>query len=870
MLTTQPTNAEVNVNAITQKESVHIRMKVSNGTTYYIYLLAFLAPDTSPKNRTLQATVPVNNMCISETYLTVDFYIIGFGTGATYNLTSFVTEKFQAGTLLDDASWIVNFNYMYYSLNSTGNFTMYYGTTTSYIDGFETQIISPNQPSLTNGYVDPTSGDISTTFNYYVTYSDPNGDAPTVRNVYIDNVAYNMEMISGNYTSGAVYEYSTTLSAGSHSYYFYFDDGHGNTVRLPTSGVYSGPNVSGPFDFTVNVNPSSCSISQGQSTSATVTVSLVSGISQSVSLAASGLPSGVSYNFNPSSGNPTFNSTFTISTQTSTPTGTYTITITGTGGGVSTYTTYTLTVTQTPDFSISSEPSSLTIQQGNSNVSTIKVTSISGFNQEVQLSANNVPSGVTVSFNPIKVIPTATSTLTISISTSAIAGEYSLTVIGTSGSLTHSTKIFLKITISITPPTADFTYSPTDVYIGDSVLLDASLTQNSCKIVSYKWTFATPTTIRDEFDVTTATFSYKFSTLDVYTITLTVVDEYNQISSKSKNVNVLKPEFTIDINPKLVLKGESSKLEVATLRNGKPYTNADVQVKLKDTPIASLHTDNYGNASFILTFTNRDVYIFDFVDLAYNIYMGKANVTSTVKPLVKVFYDAEQTYNIAKGSDFSFVGELYDPDTNNSITEFNVNAILSYQGLIIPSEVYIKSNSFTVVANTYAFFNDTVKRELDFSVSISAINYYTTSSSYKVTMLAPLIDFWLADAKGNPLPTNLIVGAKGFTIKIVKPESINITVKDVYIKLQSPTVTLTSENLQMYMSDDGIYVDYIFSDEGIYQITVGFNLPIFVPTRTYVYSVQQKNVFDYISAYSPYIFVLVFIVFAIILWKKRR
>ena len=54
-----------------------------------------------------------------------------------------------------------------------------------------------------------------------------------------------MTRISGDYTPGATFQYSTTLSAGNHNFYFYFDDGQGGTARLPASGAYSGPSVSG-------------------------------------------------------------------------------------------------------------------------------------------------------------------------------------------------------------------------------------------------------------------------------------------------------------------------------------------------------------------------------------------------------------------------------------------------------------------------------------------------------------------------------------------------------------------------------------------------------------------------------------------------
>ncbi len=99
-------------------------------------------------------------------------------------------------------------------------------------------------------------------------------------------------------------------------------------------------------DFSISVDPTSGSIVQGESTTATVSVSPVAGFTETVSLSASGLPSGTTANFSPSSGTPSFNSTLTISTSSTTPTGTYSITITGTGGEKTHSCTYTLTVTE--------------------------------------------------------------------------------------------------------------------------------------------------------------------------------------------------------------------------------------------------------------------------------------------------------------------------------------------------------------------------------------------------------------------------------------------------------------------------------------------------------------------------------------------
>jgi hypothetical protein len=111
----------------------------------------------------------------------------------------------------------------------------------------EVEVTQANsQPQLSSGYVNPTSGTPSTNFYYYVTYFDPDGDSPSVRQVYIDSTAYTMSLYSGSASNG-VYRYGPkNLSAGgTHYYFFYFEDGRGGTARLPTgTSMYLGPTVS--------------------------------------------------------------------------------------------------------------------------------------------------------------------------------------------------------------------------------------------------------------------------------------------------------------------------------------------------------------------------------------------------------------------------------------------------------------------------------------------------------------------------------------------------------------------------------------------------------------------------------------------------
>jgi len=103
------------------------------------------------------------------------------------------------------------------------------------------------------------------------------------------------------------------------------------------------------------------------------------------------------------------------------------------------------TQTQTPDFTIAASPSSLTVTQGSSGNSIVSISGIGGFSSAVSLSASNLPSGVTVGFNPTSISGSQTSTATFTVASTATPGTYSITVTGTSGSLQHTTTVSLTV-----------------------------------------------------------------------------------------------------------------------------------------------------------------------------------------------------------------------------------------------------------------------------------------------------------------------------------------------------------------------------------------------------------------------------------------
>jgi len=214
--------------------------------------------------------------------------------------------------------------------------------------------------------------------------------------------------------------------------------------------------------FAVAATPSSRSVVQGNSTTYTATASAVNGSGETVTFSASGLPTGAKANFNPPSVTGSGSSTLTVSTTGSTPAGTHTITISGTSGTVTKSTTVSLTVNPvpTPDFGLSTSPSSVTITQGGRGSSAITIRPVNGFTGSVTFSNSTLPSGVTAAFGPNPA--TGSSTVTFSASSFARTGTATVSITATSGSLTHTTTV----TLTVNPaPNFSLSASPGNVTI---------------------------------------------------------------------------------------------------------------------------------------------------------------------------------------------------------------------------------------------------------------------------------------------------------------------------------------------------------------------------------------------------------------------
>jgi fibronectin type 3 domain-containing protein len=115
--------------------------------------------------------------------------------------------------------------------------------------------------------------------------------------------------------------------------------------------------------------------------------------------------------------------------------------------------TRTVTVTPaTPDFAIAVTPSAQTVAPGGSKTFTVAVTAQSGFSGSVALSVGSesgLPTGVTSGgFSPASITGSGTSTLTMNTTTSAIPYALSLTITGTSGTLSHTGSTTLLVNLA--------------------------------------------------------------------------------------------------------------------------------------------------------------------------------------------------------------------------------------------------------------------------------------------------------------------------------------------------------------------------------------------------------------------------------------
>jgi len=220
--------------------------------------------------------------------------------------------------------------------------------------------------------------------------------------------------------------------------------------------------------FDVTVQPSTQTIAPGMPTAYTVLVSSTGGFNVPVKLQLdnqASLPSSISAVFTPSTVTPPADglgfAILVVSTTTSTPTKLYSLTISGTGGGLTDSATVTLEVTTKSTFAVSASPFSQVIGLKYSRQFAVTVTSLGKFSSSVSLTLEQVPYGVSYSFNPAVVTPppgsSAYSTLDISVSANASPNIYALIIRASAdGGLAASDRVHYSFVVVEVPKTTGF------------------------------------------------------------------------------------------------------------------------------------------------------------------------------------------------------------------------------------------------------------------------------------------------------------------------------------------------------------------------------------------------------------------------------
>jgi hypothetical protein len=207
--------------------------------------------------------------------------------------------------------------------------------------------------------------------------------------------------------------------------------------------------ITPPPDFTVDVEPDSQEVQAGDSVHFDVNLTSLYGFASPCTLTTGGLPVQTSGSFNPSVVIPTGVSDLQVNTGVTTPPGAYTVTVTASkmDKGLIHSDQFRLNVTPPPDFSIQAQPETLQVLSGETGSYNVMLTSLYGFDSPCTLSVSGLPQDATGEFDPVILIPTDSSQLTVTVAETTPTGMHQLTItatqMGTGKNLEHSVQVLL-------------------------------------------------------------------------------------------------------------------------------------------------------------------------------------------------------------------------------------------------------------------------------------------------------------------------------------------------------------------------------------------------------------------------------------------
>lgn len=208
--------------------------------------------------------------------------------------------------------------------------------------------------------------------------------------------------------------------------------------------------------ITVSAAPTALPLAPGSITTSTITLARTN-YSGDVTLAATGLPSGVSASFAPATlTGGTLTSTLTLTASAGASLGSQTITVSAAGTGVTTATVgLTLTVAVAPNFTLAA--TSVSAAQGTTGTSTVTIARTGSYAGAVTLATSGPLSGVTVSISPNGTTGTS-ATLTLTVGAGAPTGTSTITVTGTGAGLTGTVTTTFTLTVTASGTNVTWTF----------------------------------------------------------------------------------------------------------------------------------------------------------------------------------------------------------------------------------------------------------------------------------------------------------------------------------------------------------------------------------------------------------------------------
>ncbi|MFL6300401.1 MAG: beta-propeller fold lactonase family protein [Terriglobales bacterium] len=226
-------------------------------------------------------------------------------------------------------------------------------------------------------------------------------------------------------------------------------------------------------NFSVTANTATVATNVGSNITDTILVKGLNGFTGNVALSCVivGAPAGTNCtlsNVNPAATSTGASVTTTITSDPlQTPPGAYTVQVTGTSSGQQQMASFTVNI---KEFALATGTGAITIPQpppGQSSSLTIPVTltALNSFNTSTSLGCTGQPTGVTCAFSPASGIPTSgglASTLTITGASTAVLGDYPITVKATAGTLIRTQPLAVHLwgpnfTQAVTPATQNVT-----------------------------------------------------------------------------------------------------------------------------------------------------------------------------------------------------------------------------------------------------------------------------------------------------------------------------------------------------------------------------------------------------------------------------